>query len=185
MTTLNKRYLLQDLLIIVSSIIFAYVLVKTEAISLVLATTQEFEIVGSFIAGLFFTSVFTTAPAIVALGELSLASTLLPVAFFGALGAVIGDLVIFSFIRDRFSDHLMEVMHLKKEGKKIKIRNHLRLFRWVSFFVGGIILASPLPDEIGIGLLGFSKMDLKWFIPTSFTFNFIGIMLIGIIAHAV
>lgn len=184
METLKKNYFFQDMLIIAISVFFAYVLITTEAIHSILVRTQDFEFIGSFIAGLFFTSVFTTAPAIVALGEMSQASSIATVALFGSLGAVIGDVVIFKFIRDRFSDHLMELLHLKKEGKKIKIRHHLHLFRWVSFFVGGLIIASPLPDELGISFLGFSKMNLKMFIPISFIFNFIGILLIGMVANA-
>lgn len=184
MDTLKKSYFFQDALIIALSIFFAYVLIKTQTIHSLLATTQDFEFLGSFVAGLFFTSVFTTAPAMVALGEMSQASSVITVALFGALGAVIGDVVMFRFIRDRFSDHIMELLHLKKQGKKIKIRHHLYLFRWASFFVGGLIIASPLPDELGISFLGFSKMNLKMFIPISFIFNFIGILLIGMVANA-
>ena len=60
----------------------------------------------------------------------------------------------------------------------------LKLFRRVSFFVGGLIIASPLPDELGISLFGFSKIKMSWFIPLSFIFNFIGIVLIGVVAQA-
>ena len=48
--------------------------------------------------------------------------------------------------------------------------------------MGGLIIASPFPDELGIGLLGFSKMRTRWFVLLSFTFNFIGIFLIGLVA---
>lgn len=184
MDTIKNSHLVKDALIIAFSVGIAAVLVKTQAISSLLATTEEFGIFSSFIAGLFFTSIFTTAPAIVALGELSQGGALISVAFFGACGAVLGDLVLFMFIRDRFSDHVAELFRHKKEGKKIRIKNHLHLFRWASFFVGGLIIASPLPDELGISFLGFSKMNLRWFIPISFIFNFAGIVLIGIIANA-
>ena len=58
----------------------------------------------------------------------------------------------------------------------------LRSFRWLTFFAGGFIIASPLPDELGIALLGFSKLKTSLFVPLSFTFNFLGICLIGIAA---
>lgn len=185
MRTYKVIHLVQDLIILSISIGFAVLVVKTHAVEALLARTQDFEYIGSFIAGLFFTSIFTTAPAIVALGEISQTASLPQVAFFGAIGAVIGDVVLFTFIRDRFSDHLMELLAHKKEKRKIKIFHHLGLFKWFSFFMGGLIIASPLPDELGIGLLGFSKVNMKLFIPISFIFNFAGIVLIGLVANSI
>jgi hypothetical protein len=180
----NKNYLIQDFIIIVASVIFAVILVKTGFLTKILTSTQELELFGSFIAGMFFTSVFTTAPAIVTLGEIAQVYSILPVAILGALGAVVGDLIILRFFRDRFSEHLMELIKHQGVGKRIRVLLHLKSFRWLTFFIGGLIIASPLPDELGISLLGFSKMKTLWFIPLSFTFNFIGILLIGLIAKA-
>jgi hypothetical protein len=185
MNEIKLSYLLKDLLIILISICFAVLLIKTQAIDLILATTQGIGWLGSFISGLFFTSIFTTAPAIVALGEISQAGSVLSVAFFGACGAVVGDLIIFRFIKDRFSDHLIGLLKSKKEGRQVKIGNNLHIFKWFSFFIGGLIIASPLPDELGIGFLGFSKLNMKLFIPTSFIFNFSGILLIGLLANSI
>ncbi|MEK7107132.1 MAG: hypothetical protein AAB899_03005 [Patescibacteria group bacterium] len=180
----NSNFLLRDTAIITLSVFAAVILVKTEVLVNILTATQEWELLGSFIAGMFFTSVFTTAPAIVALGEIARANSVLLTAIFGGAGAVIGDLIIFRFIRDRFSEHLIELIGHRKAGRKVSALLHLRFFRWFTFVVGGLIIASPLPDELGISLLGFSKMKMLWFIPISFTFNCIGILLIGLIAKA-
>src|SRR5262249_43219313 len=51
--------------------------------------------------------------------------------------------------------------------------------RWLSFFVGGLIIASPLPDELGIGLLGVARLRTAWFVLLSYAFNFLGILAIG------
>lgn len=185
----NKRrknnFLARDIAIIALSVFVAVILVKTEVLVNILTATQERELLGSFIAGMFFTSVFTTAPAIVALGEIANANSIVLTAIFGGVGAVVGDLVIFRFIRDRFSEHLMELVGHRKAGRKVSALLHLRFFRWFTFVVGGLIIASPLPDELGIGLLGFSKMKILWFIPLSLTFNSIGILLIGLVAKAI
>lgn len=180
----TNGFLLHDIVIILISIGVAVVLVKTQALANLLASTVELEIVGSFVTGLFFTSVFTTAPAIVTLGELIRLNSILPVAFFGALGAVIGDLIIFRFMRDRFAEHVMELVSHRHIGKRMGVLFRRKLFRWLSFFVGGLIIASPLPDELGIGLFGFSRMKTMWFIPLSFVFNFLGIVLIGLVARS-
>lgn len=184
MTKTTRGYVIEDIAIIVLSIFTAIILVQTQVLANILSSTQEYKLLGSFLAGMFFTSIFTTAPSIVALGEIAQMQSVFLVAFFGALGALIGDLVIFRFIKDRLSDHLMELMKHQIAGTKLKFRHHLTFFRYLTFFIGGIIIASPLPDELGIGLLGLSKMNMKWFIPVAFIGNFIGILLIGIVANS-
>lgn len=181
----KKRFLQQDLAIIVISILIALMLVKTKVLSSIFVSTAEWGLIGSFIAGLFFTSVFTTAPAIVTLGEIANSGSLFLTALFGAMGALIGDLIIFRFVRDRLGEHIFEAL---KHGSFLKrLRHFLRLkyFRWFTFMVGGLIIASPLPDELGIGLLGFSKMKTTKFIPLSLIFNFIGILAIGFVARSI
>lgn len=181
---LEKHFLLQDAAIIFISVLVAVILAKTGILKNFLTSTKEWELFGGFLSGMFFTSVFTTPPAIVALGEIARIDGVIVTALVGALGAVLGDLVIFRFIRDRFAEHLLELMGHRGLGRKFKALLKLRYFRWFTFFLGSLIIASPLPDELGISLLGFSKMKLSWFIPVSFVFNFIGIVFIGLVARA-
>ncbi len=177
--------IIHDLCIIALSIGISVFLVKTDVLVRVLTSTKELELIGSFVSGIFFTSVFTTAPAIVTLGEIAQVNSVFLTALLGSLGAVFGDLIIFYFIRDRLSSHLMELISERGLPKRLKKLFKMRMFRWFTFLLGGIIIASPLPDELGIGLLGFSKMKLSWFVPISLVFNFIGILLIGLLARSV
>jgi len=187
MTTQGRAngFLLHDVLLILGSVFVALFLVKSGVLVHVIDSVESRGLLGSFIAGMFFTSVFTTAPAIATLGETARLNPVIPVAACAALGAVIGDLIIFKFIRDRFSEHVVLLLNHRTIWKRLRALLKLRLFRWLSLFVGGVIIASPLPDEIGISFLGFSKMKTIWFIPLSFFFNFIGILLIGLIARVV
>lgn len=176
----TRSHIVKDLGIVFLSVLIAIILVKTNILVSLLTSTKELEYIGSFITGMFFTSVFTTAPAIVTLGELSQVHGIVPTAFLGAIGAIVGDLIIFKFVRDNVSEHLREVLHAKKHKiKKAPTTLRLKIFRWLTFLAGGLIIASPLPDELGIGLLGFSKMRLPLFVFFSFVFNFLGIILIG------
>ncbi|MES2314561.1 MAG: hypothetical protein V4524_01305 [Patescibacteria group bacterium] len=133
--------------------------------------------VASFVAGMFFTSVFTIAPASVALGSIASHTSGHIVALWGALGAVCGDLMLFYFIRDRFSEDFMNsfgsvfIRHLASSF-------HVGFFKWISPILGALIIASPLPDELGITLLGFSKTRTLALIPISFIGNILGIYLI-------
>jgi hypothetical protein len=178
-----NSFLFHDFALIFFSVLLAIMLVKTGVLQEILESIGGGKFIGSFVAGIFFTSFFTTAPAIATLLEISQNNPIFTTALFGAMGAVIGDLIIFRFIRDRLGEHVAEVVGHNSFIKTAKTLFKLRYFRWFTFLLGGFLIASPLPDELGIGLLGFSKMKSKYFIPVSFIFNFIGIILIGIISR--
>lgn len=185
MTKTNSKNFFQDIAIVALSIILALVMVKTNLLEGFLASFSGFESIGSLIAGLFFTSIFTTAPAIVTLGEIAKYGSIINTAFFGAIGAVLGDMIIFQFVRDRLSEHFTELMKHEKWWKRVHTIFKLRYFRWFTFLLGGIILASPFPDELGISLLGMTKMKTRQFVQVSFVFNFIGILIIGFLAKTI
>ena len=177
-----KNNLEIDLVIIIISIFVAVVLVKTGIIRNLLTSFQGLEFIESFIAGLFFTSIFTTAPAIVALGEIAqLSNSVIQVAIFGSIGALCGDLIIFKFMRDRLG---ADIMHLIKSSGNGWLKSIIRLkfFRWSTFFLGALVIASPLPDELGLAMMGLSKTKTSLFVPVSLVFNFLGILIIGLIA---
>lgn len=180
----RTNHILADIVIIAVSFVIAIFLVRTHILTQILTSTSELELLGTFVAGMFFTSVFTTAPAIATLGEISLVQSVLLTAFVGALGSVLGDHLIFRFVRDRVAADVIEL--LREEGMLTRARKILKFkhFRWFTLLLGGFLIASPLPDEFGIAVLGFSRMNLKWFTALSFTFNFLGIYVIGLVAHA-
>lgn len=180
----NENHILQDIAIIVLSVLVAVLLVRMDVLASLLISTAEMRVLGAFIAGMFFTSIFTTAPAIAALAEISFLQGMFATALFGAMGSVVGDLIIFRFIRDRFSEHVSEIVTHQNVWRRFHLLFKRRFFRWITFFVGGFILASPLPDELGIAVLGFSKMRVKYFAILSFIFNFFGILAIGLVARA-
>jgi hypothetical protein len=183
MRSRKNNFVLQDGAIIVFSVLIAFILQKLGLPQAIISLTTEFQFISSFVAGMFFTSIFTTAPAMVALGDIAHHGSLFLTAFSGACGAVIGDLIIFRFVRDQLSEHLIELVKHNGVWKRIKVLLKLRYFRWFTFLVGGLVLASPLPDELGISLLGFVKTKTNLFIFISFCFNFIGILVIGLIAR--
>lgn len=172
----------RDITLVVFSVIIALFLAQTEGFENFLTATKNFEIVGSFIAGLFFTSAFTTAPAIVALAEIAKANSLWPTVVFGAIGAVIGDLVIFRFVKNSLFDDVRYLLGTPRSRRLAKIF-HLRLFRWLLPLLGALVIASPFPDELGVALLGLSQTRAHVFLPVSFLFNMLGIFIIGTIAR--
>ncbi|MBI4093927.1 hypothetical protein HY417_03105 [Candidatus Kaiserbacteria bacterium] len=178
-----QNHILIDLSCIALSVFLAYLLIKTHALAALLSSTGELELLGTFVAGMFFTSIFTTAPAMAMLGEISLSQPILLTAFVGALGSVAGDLIIFRFVRDRMASDIIEL--LREEGVLRRARKlfAFKHYRYLTILLGGLILASPLPDELAIALLGFAHMKTRYFAYLSLAFNFFGIIGIGLTAR--
>lgn len=181
MNNQRKTAIYKDIGIICLSILIAVILAKTGAIKELLTATKEAEIVGSLLAGIFFVSIFTAAPATVALAEIAQSNSIFLVAVFGGLGALIGDLIIFRFIKNHISEDIAYFVE-KPKSKRFRSIFHLRISKWLIPFLGALIVASPLPDEIGLAMMGLSKMKTAIFIPLSFLLNSIGILIIGLIA---
>lgn len=180
----NRHDGMHNLGIVALSIAVAILLVKTGALGALLTQTQGLKFLGSFVAGVFFVSVFTAAPATVVLAEISATDSLFGVAFFGAAGALIGDLIIFRLIKDRLSSDFLRLIQRPRHARWLAAFRFRRL-SWLAPFVGALIVASPLPDELGLAMMGLSKMKTSLFIPFSFSLNFLGILVIGLIAKSV
>jgi len=175
----------RDISIVGLSLFVAGLLVWLNIPAALLKEADGFGYASSFFAGSFFTSIFTTAPAIVTLGEIARADGLFETAFFGAMGAVVGDLVLFRFVRDRLTRDIVSLLRHRHLPRRLHAQLRRPGYRWLAFLVGGMIIASPLPDELGVSILGMSRMNMRLFIPISFAFNFIGILLIGVVARAI
>lgn len=177
--------LISDLLIIAASIAVAIMLAQTGALERFLLWLELPLPLESALAGLFFTSVFTTAPAMVALGELvEHGGNVLLIAIFGAVGALLGDLIILRFVRKRLFTHAATLIDCEGPMARLCTLSEVRLFRYLSLFLGGMAIASPLPDELGLTLLGLSRMRTSLFAPVSFAFHFLGILLIGLLVRS-
>ena len=180
----RKKRMIFDATVIVASILLAMILAKGPYVDNLIVSTKTYYVFTSFIAGLFFTSIFTTAPAITVLAKLSLLHSPFIIALIGGIGALIGDLIIFSFIKGHIRE---DVEYFLKRSKSTRIKHIFkhRFFRWSLAFLGAIIIASPLPDELGLALMGLSNVRTNRFILISLSFNIIGILFIGFVAHSI
>ncbi len=173
----NGYALFYDIIIITLGIAVAIILAKIGFIDTVVYALKDYSILASFVAGLFFTSTFTIAPASVAIVHIAQHVPLPLVAFWGALGAMCGDLVLFFLIKDRFYKDLMGSFKLSTV-KHVLHSFHFGFLKWIAPVLGAFLIASPLPDELGITLLGMSRVRISVFIPISFVMNFAGIYII-------
>lgn len=177
-----KLNLLHDIALLAFSIIIAILLLKTGILHATLAKTQEYALLGSFIAGIFFASIFTVAISVVTFVELAQEQNILLIALAGGAGAVIGDLVIFTFVRDRLSVHLARLLHWSRSPLLRRILRN-RFSRFLLPLIGALIIASPFPDELGLTLMGISGMRTTPFVFLAFAMNTLGILVIGLFSR--
>jgi len=136
---------------------------------------------GTFVAGIMFTYGFTAAIFLI----LAQHQNIYLASLIGGVGALIGDLFIFSFIRQSFAD---EIRRLSRE-KVVKYFNGRlpgRLKEYLLPVVAGFVIASPLPDEIGVAMLAASKIiSIKIFSVISYALNTLGILAIFLVGKFV
>lgn len=178
-----RRHVAQDLFVLAASVAVAVGIVRFGLVDVFVVWAGDSVGWASFVAGMFFTSMLTTAPAIAVLGELTQEGNLFVVAALGAAGAVVGDYILFAFVRDRISEDVAHFLSRSTLGRLHAIFRR-PTFKWVLPFVGGLIIASPLPDELGLALLGAAKLPTRYFVPLSFAFNAAGIIVIGLVANS-
>lgn len=172
---MSRRY--KNLTFFAIALIFAFFLSRHEGFHIFLLNLGNLGYIGAFFAGILFVSIFTVATGAVIL--LVLAERLSPVeiGIIAGLGAVLGDFTIFRFVKDRLLEEITPIYnHLG--GRHITALLHTKYFSWTLPVIGAIIIASPFPDEIGISLMGISKMKTYQFLIISFILNAIGIFIV-------
>ncbi|MSU73975.1 hypothetical protein EXS56_02430 [Candidatus Kaiserbacteria bacterium] len=169
--------------ILIASFLLSIWLAKADVIGAFIERAAEFEEISSFIAGMFFTSVLTTAPAIVSLGELGQYIAPWKVALFGGAGAVCGDILIFRFLHSPLANYIIRAA-VNLRWRRFGTALEKSVFWWIVPVLGAIVIASPLPDELGLLMMGLSGMRLWSFMVLAYIMNAAGIYFITVAAQA-
>lgn len=178
----NWRY--KNTFILILSLIFLFYITNTNLGQQVIKNISNLGYVGSFITGIFFVSTFTVAPASVVLFKMAELYNPIIIALTAGTGAVIGDYIIFRFLKDNVFNEIKPIF-MKLGGTQMSRIISTPYFAWLAPVMGAIIIASPLPDEVGIGLMGISKLKNWQFIIISFTLNSLGIFVITSLAKLI
>ena len=173
----RRHYRYKNLTILGLGLGLAVFLYRFEAFHTALLSLGSWGYGGAFLAGLLFVSSFTVATGAVILMVLAEKLVLLEVALLAGLGAVLGDLLIFRFVKDDLIDEVKPIF-VRFGGKHLLALLHTHYFSWFLPILGAVIIASPLPDELGVTLIGVSKMSTISFLMLSFALNSIGIFLV-------
>ena len=168
----------------VIAIICAYFVFQIPSVLSFVSSFDSWIYLPVFFGGLLYSAGFTTPIATGFFLALN-SSDIYTAAFVGGLGALIADMGIFSFMRLSFMDEfkLLKRNSLIKHiisGIETIVPKKLRSF--LVYVLVVIIIASPLPDELGVALLaGFTKVHPYGFAMMSYIGNTLGIYLLLLI----
>lgn len=142
-----------------------------------------FGALGIFIAGMLYTYSFTAS--IGALMFLAIAHDYSPgiLAVVGGLGSLTSDMVILKFIKNDLKKEVNKLGHLKIV--KMLGATPVLKERWFRDVLGAVVIASPLPDEIGVAILASTKIKEDAFIYLALIADMVGIYLLVTAAQLV
>ncbi|MBI2019119.1 hypothetical protein HYS95_00430 [Candidatus Daviesbacteria bacterium] len=137
-----------------------------------------FKFIAEFLAGMLYTSFLTSPVSVAMIAALAKTSNPVTLALLAGLGAAFSDLLIVRFFRGVSKD-----INLISEQLRLNQITAL-LKKWkIEFLVpliGIFIVASPLPDEVGLMMLGASKLKYFQLAILTYVLNTAGILLIVI-----
>lgn len=167
----------------VVSLLFFIFFINHPFVQNIMKQVGSFGYAGVFLCGVLFVSTFTVVPSIALLYEF--AGVLNPwwVAIIAGLGTMVGDYFVFKFLRDGIFEEIGPIF-AKLEGSFLKKIFASPFFVWLTPIIGAILIASPVPDEIGVSMMGLSKIKLWQFMLISFCLGFIAIFMVVLLAGA-
>ena len=161
---------------LVLSIIVFILIADTEIVQALFGHMRGLGHMGAAIAGLLFVSTFTFVPATALLFHLAEEFNPFTIALAASFGAVAGDLLIYRFFKGSFIKELAPLF-TKRGARNICVLACSPHFAWLTPVLGAAIIALPfLPDELGIGLMGLSKVKQWQFALMAYVLNFLGIL---------
>jgi membrane protein YqaA with SNARE-associated domain len=160
-----------------TALVLFVLLIDSALLVSVIRVVDEFGYVSGLLAGALSVSFFTAAPALVLTVELAQHLNPFLLAFLVAIGSVAGDWLIIKFFEERIFTELAPVI------KKLKLRRIKQALsrpygKWVLVVIGAAVVSSPLPDEVGLALMGVGHHKRYIVLTICFVLNFIGAFLV-------
>lgn len=178
----TKKWAYKNTALLVVSLVIFILLADTPVVHALIRHIGTYGYIGSFITGIFFVSTFTVAPSSLVLFHLAEDYNAILVALTAGAGAVIGDLLIFRLFKDRIFSEFSPLAQRIKKNRLFELFKS-PYFGWLTPVLGAIIIASPFPDEVGIGMMGLSKIKEWQFMILTYLLNSLGILIIVLLAQ--
>jgi hypothetical protein len=180
--TLLKKIRYPKLILLALSVFIGYLIYKDGNNFHFHQILIRLDYLGTFFAGFFFVYGFTTSISIASLLILSPLQNFWLATSIAMLGAIIGNLFVFRFMRISVSSELDDLS--KNKLLKIvleKVEKHIPFFarKYILPALAGFIAATPMPDELAVALLAWSEdISIPIFSTVAFFFNIFGIFFI-------
>ncbi|HXK36950.1 MAG TPA: hypothetical protein VJ553_05195 [Candidatus Paceibacterota bacterium] len=181
----HREHYIRDISILIVSIGIAVVVKNTGALNWLLEHAERIPYLASFVVGMFFTSFLTVVPATVAIAELARGGTpILQLALIGGMGAMVADFILYIILREAVAEPLLVLV---QAGSSDRLKRYIRKgkHRLMGTLLGAVIIASPLPDEVGLVLMGLAKA--RWYTTVLLTYclNAVGIAIVATAVRAI
>jgi hypothetical protein len=140
---------------------------------------------GTFLAGLLYPYALTSAAGTGILLILAKEQNLFLAGFIAGIGALVSDIFLFLFVKHGFSDEVQKLSSERVVQVASRwIPNSVRVYLLTTFAV--ILIASPLPTEIGIMLLASMKnISVKKFVIIAYILHASAIFIILLIGSTI
>lgn len=175
-------------LLLGGSIVVAFILFFSGYLHAITHTIDGYGYITAFLAGLLFTISFTSAIASLIFVELGNTTSPLLFAVVGGLGAMVSDLLLYRFLKTSLLEEwkLIMVAHISTQRRAQMERiTKNRVFIWTVPFIASVLIASPVPDEVGVALFSVINFHPKYFSLISFLANMGGIFILLTIGSVV
>ncbi len=181
----NFRY--KNIILLLIGIVIAIYLAKTGQVDSLAIKLGEWGYFGSFILGIMFSSSLTVGIATVFLFSLGREFNPLIIAILGGLGAMTGDFLFYRFLKDKLYKELETLFSQIDIFPKKQLAGLFanEYFAWFIPSIAYIIILSPIPDEVGVGLLSTIEINVKKLLIITFILNTIGIFLIVFLSRII
>lgn len=172
-----KDWKYKNFTLFIGSVAFSFIVFRIEGLHTFFLDIGNWGYLGALIGGFLFVSSFTAAIGAVILLILAERLSPLEISIIAGLGGAVGDFAIFRFMKDGLLEELKPLWN-KFRLNRISKCLRTKYLRWTLPILGAIIIVSPLPDEMGIALMGLSKIKKYQFVIIAFILDAIGVFLL-------
>ncbi len=161
-------------------VIFAYLIFRLEGVQSFFNGLGDIGYVSVFCGGMLFAFGWGAPFGVAILATVAENVNVLVAGIIGGFGALLSDYLLFKFIRLTFNDEIQRFRNSRAftfiDGVLLH-RFPPKLIRYLSWGFAGFVIASPLPDEIGVSILAsIATVDEKTFAVVSYVLNTLGIL---------
>lgn len=171
------RSLLIKTLFFSFSVGIAWYLIKGGYFESWVNTILPHRFLAEILAGAFYTSFLTSPIAIAMFFVLAKSENPIILSLLAGVGAAALDFLMVKLLRDNLNKDLTLLTRQFKLNLAKKFLKLLKLDFLIPL-IGALIIASPLPDELGLYLMGTSKLKNYQIIAITYILNTAGILLI-------